>query len=177
MRIAHSLWLAAAASSMLALGSSAAASAAPIVFPIASSNVYSVPPGRSDANMRWAAARTERDIDLLQQDQRDYGGHRAAAVSDLQGARYQIGLGLAYDAGAESKIAALKAAMNQTAPALRNDCASDANLKYARRDVEKTIDVLQRDNTDYGGHRVAAIADLQKARQEIVAALIYDATH
>jgi len=176
MRITRSLWLAVAASSLLALGSIAAASAGPM-YPIASANVYSVPPGRSDANMRWAAARTERDIDFLQQDQRDYDGHRANAVADLQAARAQIGLGLAYDAGSESKIAALKAAMNRIAPGLRGDCGSDSNLKNVRRDVEQTIDVLQRDNTDYGGHRIAAVGDLQQARQQIVAALIYDATH
>ena len=52
---------------------------------------------------------------------------------------------------------------------------SDQNLRVERRRIEGVIDQLQRDQHDYGGHRVRAIADLQQARAELDAALQYDA--
>ena len=141
--------------------------------PLASS--AAVPGAASDANLRWARARVERDIDMLQRDSRDYDGHRVRAINDLQSARYQILLGLGYDAGHEtfynpSTVTGAGAVVNRRG-------YSDANLKYVRRDLERVIDVLQRDNTDYGGHRVDAIAELQQARQQIVDALGWDAAH
>lgn len=33
---------------------------------------------QSDSNMRWAQRRTEENIDMLQHDQHDYNGYRAA---------------------------------------------------------------------------------------------------
>lgn len=56
-------------------------------------------------------------------------------------------------------------------PALRAPAASDRNLRAAYRRLEGTIDQLQRDQRDYGGHRVRAIADLESARGELAAAL------
>jgi hypothetical protein len=57
---------------------------------------------------------------------------------------------------------------------LRNGANSDRNLRQVRRRLEGMIDQLQRDQRDYDGHRVKAIADLQQARAEIDAALQYD---
>jgi hypothetical protein len=140
--------------------------------PIASS--AAVPGPASDASLRWARTRVERDFDMLQRDNHDYDGHRVKAIADLQGARYQILLGLGYDANHDYRYNASGIAPN----AIIGDCGgSDANLRNVRRDVENVIDVLQRDNTDYGGHRVNAIGQLQAARQQIVDALIWDATH
>lgn len=139
--------------------------------PIASG--AAVPGPGSDASLRWARTRVERDLDMLQRDNHDYDGHRVKAISDMQAARYQILLGLGYDANHENLYNASPYASNNV-----NGCnGSDANLIYTRRDVENVIDVLQRDNTDYGGHRVDAIGELQQARQQIVDALIWDATH
>ncbi len=54
---------------------------------------------------------------------------------------------------------------------IRPDGASERNLRGVRHRLEGLIDQLQHDQSDYGGHRVKAIADLQQARAEIVAAL------
>ncbi len=60
---------------------------------------------------------------------------------------------------------------------LRNGHGSDRNLRWEIHRLEIVIDMLQRDQRDYGGHRVQAIADLQRARQQLEDALEYDNTH
>jgi len=60
---------------------------------------------------------------------------------------------------------------------LRGDCASDFNLNVVRRNIERIIDLLQRDNSDYGGHRVAAIRKLDEGREMLKAAIAWDNTH
>ena len=141
--------------------------------PIASSAAVS---GQgSDANLRWARMRVERDIDMLQRDNRDYDGHREKAIDDLQASRRQLLLALGYDASHDYMAQGIARTLDVRN---NNDCnGSDANLRYVRRDIENVIDALQRDNTDYGGHRVAAIADAQNARTQIVEALAFDFTH
>ena len=59
----------------------------------------------------------------------------------------------------------------------RHGQGSDRNLRVEIRRLEQVIDRLQRDNLDYAGHRVQAIADLQRARQQLEDALEYDNTH
>ena len=59
----------------------------------------------------------------------------------------------------------------------RGEHGSLSDLEHANRMVERIIDRLQRDQTDFGGHRVAAIEDLQRARADIEAAIQYDRTH
>lgn len=51
----------------------------------------------SDRNIRREYRRLEQVIDGLQRDQRDYGGHRAQAIQDLQQARAQLDEALEYD--------------------------------------------------------------------------------
>ena len=46
---------------------------------------------------------------------------------------------------------------------------SDQNLRNEIRRLEQVIDMLQRDQHDYGGHRVQAIQDLQQAREQLEA--------
>ena len=140
--------------------------------PFASS--AAVPGPASDANLRWARARVERDIDMLQRDNRDYDGHRERAIDDLQATRRQLLLALGYDANHDYMAQNIVRTLD-----VRNEngCGSDANLRYVRHDIENVIDALQRDNTDYGGHRVDAIGDAQAARQQILDALAFDATH
>ena len=60
---------------------------------------------------------------------------------------------------------------------LRGNRGSDQNLRREYRRLEQVIDGLQRDQRDYGGHRVQAIQDLQQARQQLDEALEYDRTH
>jgi len=133
-----------------------------------------VPGPQSDQSLRWARTRVEFDIDMLQRDQHDYDGHRVKAIEDFQNARNQLSIALAYDKnrGDYAAVSPLDQ-MN----GMRGQCASDVNLNQVRRDVERVIDQLQRDDTDYGGHRVDAIALLLQGRQQLVEAIEWDATH
>jgi len=127
---------------------------------------------QSDNNLRYARARVERDIDSLQRDQHDYNGHRVKAIGDLQNARNQLMTALTYDRNHDYSAAA--------APLMGDAYGSnrsDRNLAYVRQDVEQVIDMLQRDNTDYGGHRVDAIGDLQRSRAQLDEALEVDRYH
>ncbi len=128
---------------------------------------------QSDANLRYASARLARDIDMLQRDNRDYDGHRAQAVEDIQDSRNQIAVALSYDRRHDDYIAA--AAAPDIAAYGGN--RSDANLLYVRQDVEQVIDMLQRDNIDYGGHRVDAIGLMQQGREQLDLALRSDRGH
>jgi hypothetical protein len=60
---------------------------------------------------------------------------------------------------------------------LRGNRGSDQNIRSEYRKLEQVIDGLQRDQRDYGGHRVQAIQNLQQARQQLDEALEYDRTH
>ena len=60
---------------------------------------------------------------------------------------------------------------------LRGNHGSDQNLRREMRRLEQVIDMLNRDQRDYGGHRVQAIQDLQQARQQLEDALEYGRTH
>jgi len=65
----------------------------------------------------------------------------------------------------------------QAMPVLRGERGSARNLIWVRHRLEALIDQMQRDRHDYGGHRVAAIADLQQARAQLDEAIEYDRAH
>ncbi len=140
---------------------------------IPSISLAGVWPQQSDNSLRWARAHVERDIDMLQRDNRDYDGHRVKAIEAFQDSRNQITVALTYD-----KYHDYNTAMAPM-PSLEanNYNRSDANLAYVRQDIDNVIDVLQRDNTDYGGHRVDAIGRLQQGREQIEEALESDRGH
>ena len=54
------------------------------------------------------------------------------------------------------------------------DGRSDANLRWASRQVDQNIDMLQRDRRDYDGHRTRAIELFEQARQQLALGLAYD---
>ncbi|HET7266182.1 MAG TPA: hypothetical protein VFL28_16075 [bacterium] len=83
---------------------------------------------------------------------------------------------LAGAGAAAATFAAAGAAMAQVPPA-RGEVGSGRNLVHVRAALEGMIDQLQHDQTDYGGFRVRAIENMQRARNDIVAALQWDATH
>jgi hypothetical protein len=83
---------------------------------------------------------------------------------------------LAGATGLVATVAAAGAAAAQTPP-VRNEYGSARNLIQVRMTLEGLIDQLQHDQRDYGGYRVRAIADIQRARANIVAALQWDAAH
>jgi membrane protein implicated in regulation of membrane protease activity len=78
-----------------------------------------------------------------------------------------FGAGAAYTTGAQA----------QTVAAVRGERGSAANIMRVRRRLETLIDQLQRDEHDYGGHRVAAIDAMQQARGQLDEALEYDRAH
>lgn len=59
----------------------------------------------------------------------------------------------------------------------RSEWGSAANMYAARNHLGEVIAQLQRDSHDYGGHRVAAIGDIQHAESQITQALQYDSAH
>jgi len=80
-------------------------------------------------------------------------------------------------AGAAGLAATMVAAGAAVAQTPRGEIGSARNLVNVRSSLERLIDQLQRDQADYGGYRVRAIEAMQRARQDIVAALQWDATH
>lgn len=114
----------------------------------------------SDRNIRNVRDGVVRAIRQLQADQRDYGGHRGAAVSDLAKAETELDRALAFDRTDSSRAK-----------------ASDTNVEAVIDGLNAANSQLVRDQRDYGGHRVAAIADIQKAVQELRAALSFDKSH
>ncbi len=87
---------------------------------------------------------------------------------------------LAAAAGAAATLAAAGAALAQTAPPpppTRGEIGSARNLRTIRVRLEHLIDELQRDQHDYDGWRVKAIAQMQQARTDLIQALQWDATH
>jgi Spy/CpxP family protein refolding chaperone len=60
---------------------------------------------------------------------------------------------------------------------LRGESGSFRNLHHVRQRLETLISELQRDQRDYGGHRVAAINLMQQARAELIQAEQYDKSH
>jgi hypothetical protein len=59
----------------------------------------------------------------------------------------------------------------------RGELGSARSLQHARRSLERIIDALQHDQTDYNGYRVSALNDLVQARGQLDLALQWDATH
>jgi hypothetical protein len=132
--------------------------------------------GQSDSNMRWAFSYVGQNIDMLQHDQHDYNGNRARAVSLFQQARDQISLGLKYDQGRENAPPPA-GSVRPDMVYVRGECASNANLNVVRRNNERIIDVLQHDNPNYGGHRVAALKLLAQGQEALKDAIQWDASH
>lgn len=60
---------------------------------------------------------------------------------------------------------------------VRGERGSRQNIWRVRREVERSIDQLQRDTHDFGGHRVQAVALLQQARNQLLMAEQYDKQH
>ncbi len=132
--------------------------------------------GPSDSNMAYVSRYVANAEAALQQDRHDYNGHRAAALTDVARARADIASALAYDNSHERYNLSAAAMVNADAEAAfeRTQANSDRNLNYVRAHLERALDLLRRDNHDYGGYRVKAIADLEAARDQIGTALRQD---
>lgn len=138
----------------------------------------------SDANLRFVNENIQAATTRLEQDRADYGGHRVAAIGDLNTARGYINSALQYDATHTNTSAAagtgVMARTGNIQPALHPSTigqgASNDSLADARSHVETAIDALSRDAHDYGGFRVKAIDALQAARNQLLQALQFRKT-
>lgn len=135
----------------------------------------------SDSNMVYVSRYVARAAEALQNDRHDYAGHRAAAVADIVRARADIANAVAYDKAHETATTAMSTKMMPATVSvadeedfMRSQAASDRNLAYVKRYLERAIDLLNRDRPDYGGFRVKAIHDLEAARDQIAAAQTQD---
>ncbi len=129
----------------------------------------------SNASLWHVHRRLDGAIDQLQHDQRDYAGHRVAAINDLQSARGQIVAAEQYAVSVDHDNPACFRASGPTGGSdvnwgMRGQGGSNSNVTNVRRWVENMIDQLQSDQRDYGGHRVAAINAMQAARTQLIAA-------
>jgi hypothetical protein len=143
------------------------------------SGVQNGGPGQhvSDANLQFVNEHVQTAISRLEQDRKDYGGHRVAAINDLQTARGYINSALQYDNSHHnaSTMGGVLPATTSTVPIGRpgtiGQGASNQSIADARSHVETAIDALNRDAHDYGGFRVKAMDALQAARNELIQAL------
>jgi len=118
--------------------------------------------GGSNESLTDVRQHIQTAIDALNSDGRDVGGFKARAIDKLQQARTQIDDALQF----------------VQRPGVRNGGSgqqvSDANLRFVDEHVRTAIGRLEQDRNDYGGHRAAAINDLQQARGFISSALGFD---
>jgi protein-tyrosine-phosphatase len=129
-------------------------------------------PGQgSDSNIRYTRAYIQRGINMLQHDQRDYGGHRAAAVTAMQNADADLLAALRVDHASETVPTVNALAL--PAGWVRGQHASNQNIAYARVYVEHAMDMLQKDQHDYNGYRAKAVQQLAIARAQLLDALQY----
>lgn len=84
-----------------------------------------------------------------------------AALATLVFCATSFGMGAVFTSGAQA----------------RSEWGSAASIAAVRNRLDGLVDQLQRDNRDYGGHRVAAISDMQQAQAQLTAALQYDRAH
>lgn len=119
----------------------------------------------STENLMNVRSHVEAAIDALNSDRSDYGGYKERAIDKLQQARQELEAGIDFIRN----------------PNVRNggtgEGVSNANLRFVDEHISTAISNLQSDNNDYGGHRVAAIDDLQTASGDIQQALAYDKAH
>lgn len=119
----------------------------------------------SNGNLAQVNLRLDGAIDQLDGDRRIYGGHKAEAIRDLQNARNELAAAKAWAISNDHE--------NPACFAARNEGPRQGSLRRVRRSLETMIDQLQRDQHDYDGHRVRAIADMQAARSQLDAALAF----
>lgn len=91
--------------------------------------------------------------------------------------KLMLGAGMLAGALAFGSMAATSAQLvPPQAVGVRYDHHSDRNVAYVARRLEELVDHLNRDQHDYGGHRVKAIALMQQAREQLRQAEQYDAS-
>ena len=129
----------------------------------------------SDHNLMHVHRRLDGAIDQLSHDQHDYDGHRVSAMNDLQNARNELVAAERYAENNDRDNPRCFTTSGGTGGSdvnwgERNQRGSNENIWSVRNWVERMIVQLNHDERDYGGHRVAAINDMQQARTQLLAA-------
>lgn len=152
----------------------AAAASAAITALAAVAPASAAPQCASNANIAYVHRRLDGAIAQLQHDDRDYGGHRAAAVSDLSAARFDL---IKAERYAVRVYRDNPACFRSWAPTgagwewgVRGQGRSNRDVWGVRRWIADLIGQLESDNRDYGGSKAAAIAQLRAARGQLLAA-------
>ena len=129
----------------------------------------------SDQNLRYTRAYLDRADDMLSHDQRDYGGHRAAAMNDIDQARGDLTSALQFDKNPDDAVKPTDVRPDDSdiSNIMRGQRASNENIDDVKAIVERSIAMLQTDAHDYGGFRVKAIAALQAARDQLADAISF----
>lgn len=132
----------------------------------------------SNANIAYVDRRLDGAIDQLQHDDRHYGGHRVAAIADLQATRNQLAAAERYGVVRYRENPACFRTFAATGGSdvpwgVRAGRGSNRNLWGVRRWIGDLTAQLDRDARDYGGHKAAAVARLNAAGQQMLAAERY----
>jgi hypothetical protein len=163
-----------------ALAAAAALAAGTLSFGFTCARASAAPDCSSNKNLWHVHRRLDGAISQLQHDERDYGGHRAAAVDDLVAARGDLVAAEQYAVNVDHDDPSCFQASGPTGGTgggTRGQGGSNYNIANVGRWVGRLTEQLQNDQRDYGGHRAAAVAQLQKAQAELNAAEQYAAAH
>jgi len=126
------------------------------------------------------ANRINQDIDALNADDADYGGHRVKAMGHMRRAHREIkaaeDFAMAHGIGGGAVDPGLAANIAKGG-VRRPQVGSDENLAAIQRDVQGLVGQIRSGADDYGGHRTAAANLLEGAAYELGLALQYRQTH
>jgi hypothetical protein len=129
------------------------------------------PQAASNAQLMEGLAVLHQTRVMLEQADHDYGGHRAAAVKAVGAAHHELKLAVEFQtkhkikgSGAGGKVGGGKEPQAQ----------SNMQLAEAIVTLKKTAAVLEGADHDYGGHRAAAVKDLNIAVKELQTALKFE---
>ena len=121
----------------------------------------------SNRNIWRVRHQLERDINQLQHDDRDYGGHRVAAIERFNVAHNEL---LQAEEFEHRHPVTLGSGVSPNGPIDRGQRGSNRNIWIVHRSVDRLIVALQHDASDYGGHKAAAMQAMQDGRAQLVAA-------
>ena len=136
----------------------------------------------SNRNLWHVHRRLEGVIENLDHDQHDYGGHRDAAIGDLQNARAQIVAAEQYAVGHDGDNPACFRTSGGTggtniAWGVRSQGGSNLNIAGVTNWVGRLISQLNSDQRDYGGHRANAVSLMHTAQGQLQQAEQYAQAH
>jgi hypothetical protein len=142
-----------------------------------------VPPGKglkrepqqlSNAQLREALYVLQATKKMLRSADHDYGGHRVAAIKEIDAAEHQLKLALRSQH--PGKTPGGKTGKPGAGHGKGREPQNISNLQLADAIVilEQTRILLEKADHDYGGHRAAAVRDLGAAVQQLKIALRFE---